>query len=362
MRTCDALVVGGGPAGASCAAALGRAGWTVIVADAAEFPRDKVCAGWLTPEVFGLLDLTPDDYRGAGLTLQEVRGFSTRAFGQAPVETRYDGVVSYAIRRREFDAFLLARAGVPVEHLRVTSLRPAGGRWIVNEEIAAPVVVGAGGHFCPVAKYLRGRDDAAPVVAKEAEFRLTDPDALPGMPALYFCRDLAGYAWCVRKEGWVNVGLGRRISSGFGRHVDAFAAWLARDPALAGIEHARWKGHAYLAAGAGTRPLVGPGMLAVGDAAGLAYPESGEGIRPAIASGQLAAATLVAAGRGFDLEALRPYAEAISRQHPPMSHHPPWMDRATAPIARLLLRSSAFTRHVVLDRWFLRRQAATPAH
>ena len=123
VRTCDALVVGGGPAGSSCAAALRQAGWSVVVVDAAEFPRDKVCAGWLTPEVFRLLDLTPEDYRHAGLTLQEVRGFTTRAFGQAPVETRYDGVVSYAIRRREFDAFLLQRAaGVSGQPSRARSI------------------------------------------------------------------------------------------------------------------------------------------------------------------------------------------------------------------------------------------------
>jgi menaquinone-9 beta-reductase len=267
--------------------------------------------------------------------------------------------VSYAIRRREFDAFLLERAGVPVEHLRVTSFQRSHDRWIVNDTVATPVVIGAGGHFCPVSRHLRGEHDGmVPVVAKEAEFQVTDPTALSGMPALYFCRDLAGYAWCVPKDGWVNVGIGRRVSAGFAAHVEAFAAWLARDPALSGIERARWKGHAYLAAGAGTRPLTGLGMLAIGDAAGLAYPESGEGIRPAIASGQLAAATLVAADGRVGRDALQPYAEEIRRQHPPMRRHPRWMDRATASVARMLLRSPAFTRHVVLDRWFLRRQSA----
>ena len=51
MDTCDALVVGGGPAGSSCARALERAGLDVVVLDRASFPRDKVCAGWVTPEL-----------------------------------------------------------------------------------------------------------------------------------------------------------------------------------------------------------------------------------------------------------------------------------------------------------------------
>ena len=66
MLRCDALIVGGGPAGSTCARVLRQAGWHVIVMDRARFPRDKVCAGWVTPGVFRLLDLDPADYR-AGL-------------------------------------------------------------------------------------------------------------------------------------------------------------------------------------------------------------------------------------------------------------------------------------------------------
>lgn len=110
MITSDALIVGGGPAGSTCAAALRRAGWDVIVADRAAFPRDTVCAGWVTPAVFRLLDLAAADYRAAGLTLQKIRGFRTGAFGQPQIDTRHPGVVSYAIRRCQFDAFLRRRS------------------------------------------------------------------------------------------------------------------------------------------------------------------------------------------------------------------------------------------------------------
>jgi flavin-dependent dehydrogenase len=64
MRSCDALIVGGGPAGSSCARALRLAGWNVIVLDRARFPRDKVCGGWVTPGVFRALELEPAEYRG----------------------------------------------------------------------------------------------------------------------------------------------------------------------------------------------------------------------------------------------------------------------------------------------------------
>jgi flavin-dependent dehydrogenase len=98
---------------------------------------------------------------------------------------------------------------------------------------------------------------------------------------------------------------------------------------------------------------VGSGVLLVGDAAGLAYPESGEGIKPAIESATLAAATLIAAAPP-SADALQPYAAAIERLHPPRPQVARRTDRITAALGRALLGSSLFTRHVVLDRWFLR--------
>ncbi|MGH7629813.1 MAG: NAD(P)/FAD-dependent oxidoreductase, partial [Gemmatimonadales bacterium] len=52
----DALVIGAGPAGAASAALLARAGFEVLVADRAEFPRDKACSEYLSPEAVRVLD------------------------------------------------------------------------------------------------------------------------------------------------------------------------------------------------------------------------------------------------------------------------------------------------------------------
>ena len=120
----------------------------------------------------------------------------------------------------------------------------------------------------------------------------------------------------------------------------------------------RWRGHAYFASGVGPRPLVGAGILIAGDSAGLAYPESGEGIQPAIASGRLAAETLISADGRYSVEDLQPYAEALGRVHPPARRPAAPVRSASAVIGRVLLGSplfsSLFTRHVLLDRWFLR--------
>src|SRR5262249_59691015 len=98
MDACDCLVVGGGPAGSSCARALVQAGMDVVVLDKATFPRDKICAGWITPAVVAELDLDLADY-GRERTLQPITGFRTGLIGGKPVGTSYGHAVSYGIRR-----------------------------------------------------------------------------------------------------------------------------------------------------------------------------------------------------------------------------------------------------------------------
>jgi geranylgeranyl reductase family protein len=358
MIRADALIVGGGPAGSTCATALRRSGWDVLVVDRATFPRDKVCAGWLTPAVFTDLDLLPDDYAGAGLTLQRISKFTTGVIRGEMIETTYPRIVSYGILRREFDHFLLRRSGARViEGTPVETLRRTPSSWIVNEQIETPIVIGAGGHFCPVARNVRaGADTAQPIVAKEAEFPRRDHVSGPAAdsPSLFFCRDLEGYGWCVPKGDYLNVGIGRRDRHQFSTHVTDFVAFLEASGIHAGAADVHWHGHAYFASGSGPRPLIDRGVMLIGDAAGLAYPESGEGIRPSIQSGQLAAATLIAARGRYEIDDLQPYADAIRAAHPAMSKTPAPARAVAAMAGRLLLRSPAFTRHVVLDRWFLR--------
>ncbi len=62
MNTCDVVIVGGGPAGSTCAAVLCQAGLDVLIIDKAVFPRDKVCGGWITVQVVEELGLDVEAY------------------------------------------------------------------------------------------------------------------------------------------------------------------------------------------------------------------------------------------------------------------------------------------------------------
>src|SRR5205823_7702903 len=111
MDSCDVLIVGGGPGGSACAHKLREAGADVIVMDRAAFPRDKVCAGWITPQVIADLHIGVDEYRH-DRTFQPITGFRTGLVGgTGEMETTYDRPVSFGIRRCEFDHYLLQRSG-----------------------------------------------------------------------------------------------------------------------------------------------------------------------------------------------------------------------------------------------------------
>jgi len=368
----DAVIVGGGPSGSTLARALTRAGATVSVLDKRCFPRDKTCAGWITPAVIGSLGLDPGEYRGRGLVLQPIHGFRVARMGAAPLHNDHGPApASYTIRRCEFDHFLLERSGAELRTgTALDSLERAGGDWIVNGALRTPLIIGAGGHFCPVARALGadlGRAEAV-VGAQEFEVRMTTAQAARSKvsgdtPQLYFCPDLAGYAWVVRKGDWLNVGIGRRNPKQLGEHLARFLATMVREGVLeAEIASARPNGHAYLLYPDASRPLVAEGALLVGDAAGLAYPESGEGIRPAIESALLAAETIRSCGGKISKDNFSSYADAIGRRFgtrkagsvPAAPRSGPLQQFAAA----LLMRTNWFTREIVTRRWFLHEHVA----
>ena len=154
METADILIVGGGPAGSSCAWKLRQSGADVMVLDKARFPRHKVCGGWITPPIVDDLKLDVHDYQIQHV-IQPITRFLTGMIGGAEVETGYGQAVSYGIRRCEFDDYLLRRSGARLmlgEPFH--TLHRDGTDWVINDRFRAPLVVGAGGHFCPVARQL----------------------------------------------------------------------------------------------------------------------------------------------------------------------------------------------------------------
>ena len=55
MQMFDVAVVGGGPAGSSCAAFCALAGLRTLVIEREKFPREKVCGDCLNPSCWAVL-------------------------------------------------------------------------------------------------------------------------------------------------------------------------------------------------------------------------------------------------------------------------------------------------------------------
>lgn len=114
----EVIVVGGGPAGATVAFFLARAGCDVLVLDRAAFPRDKPCSEYLSPQAsrllheLGALDEL-DQGPSARLTGMRVHAPDGTAFqGSFAAATGFHAFRDHglAVRRPILDATLLSRA------------------------------------------------------------------------------------------------------------------------------------------------------------------------------------------------------------------------------------------------------------
>ena len=118
------------------------------------------------------LDIDPESY-GPGRILQPITGFRLSCIEEPEVDISYGRTISYGILRCEFDEYLLRRCGARIrEGLPFNSIERTRGGWLVNNEIKARLVVGAGGHFCPVSRFLGNKAASPSVVAREIEFEM----------------------------------------------------------------------------------------------------------------------------------------------------------------------------------------------
>jgi flavin-dependent dehydrogenase len=293
----EVIVVGGGPAGSTCAWKLKQNNIETIVLDKQTFPRHKVCAGWLTPKPLKDLGLKIEDYPHSILTFKKLH-FSFRGKKFTP-RTR-----QYSIRRHEFDHWLLERTRVPVYQHTVNEILKENGFYIIDDLFRCKYLVGAGGTDCPVYrtffKKISPRVQELQITALGEEFLYDYRDK--NCYLWFYENNLPGYSWYVPKgDGHLNIGIGGKLAVLKNRgetildHWDHFVKKLG-NLSLVKQHSFNPRGYNYYLR-QNLEVTESDHAFITGDAAGLATLDMGEGIGPAVESGILAAKAIINGSR-----------------------------------------------------------------
>ncbi|HUY84216.1 MAG TPA: NAD(P)/FAD-dependent oxidoreductase, partial [Steroidobacteraceae bacterium] len=277
MRSAEIIIVGGGPAGSSAAARLVQAGADVLLLDRESFPRHKLCAGWITPQVVADLAMDVGAYPHRFLSFRRLHWYLKGVHLPVPC-------VQHSIRRYEFDAWLLERSGVEAARHAVKEVRRDGDGFTIDGEFRCRYLIGAAGTSCPVHRALfreaAPRVRALQTATLEIEFpyEWRDPDCR----LWFFEHGLPGYSWYVPKaRGWLNVGIGamalrlKERGEDLRHHWRRFADKLDRRLRIRVPQEPT--GYSYYLR-ASTDAARRDNAFLVGDAAGLATRDLCEGI------------------------------------------------------------------------------------
>jgi len=350
----DVVVVGAGPAGASCGYWLADAGWDVVMVEKKEFPREKTCGDGLTPRAvrqladMGLEGALAGSHRFTGL---RAYGFGHSIEMQWPEHPHFPNY-GYTITRHDLDGLVAAGAAdagatllqgtevvapivdesaaatAPLATLAGVTVEEKGSD--VSRDIKARYVVVADGsnsrlgrmlgtsrrRDMPLGMALRGyyrserHDD--PFIESHLDIRDTEGNVVPG------------YGWIFPMgDGRVNVGVGllsteqRWRGMNTTRLMDAFVDFA---PASWGLSPQTCLGPptgGKLPMGLSVGPRAGGNVLIAGDAGGVINPFNGEGIAYAYETGRLAAAALGYALTGEGAPALAAYDRELTAAYGP---------------------------------------------
>ncbi len=314
MQTFDVAIVGGGPAGSSCAAFCALAGLETLVLERERFPREKVCGDCLNPSCWPVLERLGLAQRVRDLPHSKLTSVDFIAIDghKVTVDFPIGDDRELSIKRGLFDDLLLKRASELGAHVReetiVTSLTHDDEWKIVTapgETFRARTLIGADGRNSTVAR-LR---NLLPHPARERVALQTHvplPRNFGSRIVLQFLRE--GYSGQAPvNETELNLCLVGKAPT-----IASLRQWAQRHFEIP--VNQPWRTITPL-----TRspvPCAHENLLFIGDAARVVEPFTGEGIYYALRSGELAAGAIVKIIRGEDRQlVLREFGRASAEMY-----------------------------------------------
>jgi geranylgeranyl reductase family protein len=319
----DVIIVGGGPAGTSCAAFAAMAGLRVLVLERETFPREKVCGDCINPACWPVLERLGLNEQVHALHHGRLDAVEFIAIGGSSVRVNLPvgAKAEIAVKRSLFDELLLKRTAnlgaIVRQNATVTAVeKTEAGTWLVRtvaETFEARTLVGADGRNSTVARLcnLMPRPQRERVALQA---HIPCPHDFGNRVVLQFLPE--GYSGQAPVgDGQLNVCL---VSRGAG--VASLKEWAIRRFHLSPEQ--TWRTITPL-----TRAPIQPArsnLFFIGDTARVVEPFTGEGIYYALASGELAARAIVRLRNGDEANIV---AKEFNSAHSALYRGRLWINR-----------------------------------